>query len=58
MFKQTVQKMSSFFFPDLQLITILFLIAILTRAEAQGSSHYLIFHFQFRFILIKVYIFV
>ena len=49
--------MSSFFFCKLQLITVLFLISdmILIWAEAQGLCG--IFHFRFRLIFIKDYIF-
>ena len=57
-----VQKMPSFFFHELQLMTILLLISDsyneLKHKARISKTMCEIFHFRFRFIFIKVYVFV
>ena len=59
--KETIQKIPSFFFRELQLITVLLLIC---DRHMRSSTSFVslklceIFHFQFRFVIVKVHIYI
>ena len=56
--KKKVQKILSFFFCELQLITFIFNLSFLYELSCVSKSICGVFHFRFHFAFIKTYIFV